>query len=184
MDPAPHNTGRSLGCVCQAPVMASFTIRSAIPADADFLTDMLVVAVNWEPHRHRSREEIMADPPLAHYVSGWMGSTDLGVVAVTPAGLPIGAAWLRYLPATDPGYGYVRDDVPELSMGVIASWRGRGVGRTLLRSVLDVARAAGVTAVSLSVERANFAARLYEAEGFRTVESFGHSHTMLVDLKA
>jgi GNAT superfamily N-acetyltransferase len=164
--------------------MASFAIRSAIPADADFLTDMLVQAVNWEPGRHRSREEIMADPALAHYVSGWMGSTDVGVVAVSPAGLPIGAAWLRFLPATDPGYGYVRDDVPELSMGVVGSWRGRGVGRALLRSVLDAARAAEVTAVSLSVERANFAARLYEAEGFQTVESFVHSDTMLLDLKA
>jgi GNAT superfamily N-acetyltransferase len=164
--------------------MASFTIRSATPADAEFLTDMLVEAVNWEPHRHRSSEEIMADPPLTHYVSGWMCSTDLGVVAVSPVGLSIGAAWLRYLPATDPGYGYVRDDVPELSMGVVASWRGRGVGRALLRSALNAARAAGVTAVSLSVERANFAARLYQAEGFRTVESFDHSDTMLADLKA
>jgi GNAT superfamily N-acetyltransferase len=105
-------------------------------------------------------------------------------VAVSPAGLPIGAAWLRYLPANDPGYGYVRDDVPELSMGVVASWRGRGVGRALLRSTLDAARAAVAMAVSLSVGRANFAARLYEAEGFRTVESFDHSDTMLADLKA
>jgi hypothetical protein len=38
--------------------------------------------------------------------------------------------------------------------------------------------------VSLSVERANFAARLYAAEGFRTVESFDHSDTMLADLEA
>jgi GNAT superfamily N-acetyltransferase len=165
-------------------MMASFTVRSATPADAEFLTDMLVEAVNWELHRHRSREDIMADPSLAHYVSGWMGSTDLGVVAVSPAGLPIGAAWLRYLPAADAGYGYVRDDVPELSMGVVASWRGRGVGRALLRSVLDAARAAGLTAVSLSVERENLAARLYAAEGFRTVGSFDHSDTMLADLEA
>ena len=164
--------------------MAAFTIRSAAPADADFLADMLVEAVNWEPHRNLSREEIMADQRLAHYVSGWMRSDDVGVVAVASTGLPIGAAWLRYRPATDPGYGYVRDDVPELSMGVVKSWRGQGVGRALLRSVLATARAAGVPAVSLSVERANFAARLYEAVGFRTVESFDRSDTMLADLEA
>lgn len=56
--------------------------------------------------------------------------------------------------------------------------------RALLRSVLETARTAGITAVSLSVERANFAARLYEAEGFRTVKSFDHADTMLADLKA
>ena len=164
--------------------MASFTIRSATRADADFLTDMLVEAVNWEPHRHRSREEIMADPLLAHYVNGWMHAHDLGVVAVSLTGLPIGAAWIRYLTATDPGYGYVRDDVPELSMGVVGPWRRRGVGRALLRSVLDAARTADVAAVSLSVERANIAARLYRAEGFRTVKSFDHADTMLVVVKA
>jgi hypothetical protein len=31
------------------PRQASVTIRSATPADAEFLTDMLVEAVNWEP---------------------------------------------------------------------------------------------------------------------------------------
>lgn len=162
--------------------MSSFTIRSATVRDADFLTEMLVEAVNWEPHRRRSREEIMADPQLGHYVNGWMDANDLGVVAESPAGNPIGGAWLRYLPENDPGFGYVRDDVPELSMGVVASWRGRGVGRTLLRSLTDAARTAGVTALSLSVERANFAARLYESEGFRTVASFDNADTMLVDL--
>ena len=78
--------------------------------------------------------------------------------------------------------GYAGDDIPELGMGVVAAWRGRGVGRTLMRSLLDAARAAGIAAVSLSVERANPAVRLYESEGFRTVESVDQSDTMLVTL--
>jgi GNAT superfamily N-acetyltransferase len=122
----------------------------------------------------------MADPGLAHYVDGWMRPGDLGVVAVASGGGPIGAAWLRYLPAK--GYGYVRDDVPELSMGVVQAWRGQGVGRALLRDVLAAARSAGVAAVSLSVERANVAARLYAAEGFRMVASLEDADTMLAEL--
>ncbi|MGC9670679.1 hypothetical protein ACNTMW_29555 [Planosporangium sp. 12N6] len=39
-------------------------------------------------------------------------------------------------------------------------------------------------AVSLSVERAHFAARLYAAEGFRTVESFEDSDTMVAEIRA
>jgi hypothetical protein len=31
---------------------------------------------------------------------------------------PIGAAWWRFLAAQDPGYGFVADDVPELSLSV------------------------------------------------------------------
>src|SRR3712207_4817044 len=126
---------------------------------------MVVAAVNWPADRDWSRERVMSDPALAHYIAGWMRPGDLGVVADAPTGAPIGAAWIRYLPADDPGYGYVRDDVPELTIGVRAEWRGRGVGRALLRAVLAAARDAGAPAVSLSVERANPAGRLYAAEG-------------------
>ncbi|MFB9234743.1 GNAT family N-acetyltransferase [Plantactinospora siamensis] len=162
--------------------MLDFTIRPARPGDAEFLADMLVAAVNWAPDSDRSREATMADPALAHYVAGWQRPDDFGVVAVDCEGAAVGAAWLRYLTAADPGYGYVADDVPELSIGVVESWRGRSVGRALLRAAWAAARDRGVRAVSLSVERANFAARLYAAEGFRTVESFRDSDTMVAEI--
>ncbi len=164
--------------------MTDLRIRAATSADSDFLVDMLVEAVNWLPERNWSREQILANPALVHYVSGWMRSDDFGLIAVDPADSPVGAAWFRYLTATDPGYGYVSDDVPELTIGVVETWRGRGVGRELLRAVLDAARQRGIRTVSLSVERANFAARLYAAEGFRTVESFEDADTMVADLSA
>lgn len=162
--------------------MTDYSIRPATPADADFLVDMLVEAINWLPERNWSREQIMANPSIAHYVTGWMRPDDFGVVAVDAVGQPVGAAWLRYLTAADPGYGYVGDDVPELTVGVVETWRGRGVGRALVRAALDAARERGVPTVSLSVERANFAARLYAAEGFRTVESFEDADTMVAGL--
>jgi GNAT superfamily N-acetyltransferase len=162
--------------------MSDFTIRAAARGDTEFLIDMLVEAINWLPERNWSRERIMADPAIAHYVSDWMRPDDLGVIAVDAAGSPVGAAWLRYLGAADRGYGYLSDDVPEMTMGVAEPWRGRGVGRVLLRAVLDAAREHGMAAVSLSVERANFAARLYSSEGFRTVESFEDSDTMVAEL--
>ncbi|NES31246.1 GNAT family N-acetyltransferase [Micromonospora terminaliae] len=143
---------------------------------------MLVEAVNWLPERNWSREQILANPELAHYVTGWPRPDDFGLVAVDAADRPVGAAWCRYLTAADPGYGYVSDDVPELTIGVVETWRGRGVGRALLRAALDAAREHGVPTVSLSVERANFAARLYAAEGFRTVESFEDADTMVAEL--
>ncbi|MGC4794708.1 N-acetyltransferase family protein [Micromonospora saelicesensis] len=162
--------------------MTDLGIRAATSADSEFLVDMLVEAVNWLPERNWSREQILANPALAHYVSGWMQPNDFGLVAVDRADGSVGAAWFRYLTAADPGYGYVSDDVPELTIGVVETWRGRGVGRMLLRAVLDAARERGIRTVSLSVERANFAARLYAAEGFRTVESFEDADTMVAEI--
>ena len=97
-------------------------------------------------------------------------------------GAPIGAAWLRLFTADDPGYGYVADDVPELSMAVAAGWRGRGVGRALLQEITRRARTAGHQAISLSVERANFAHRLYTSDSYRVVQRGPDSDTMVKEL--
>lgn len=106
-------------------------VRPARAADLDFIADMLVAAANWRPGPGLPRAEILATPSLAHYVDGWMRPTDLGVVALSAGGAPLGAAWLRYFTAADPGYRYVRDDIPELSIGVVKAgvWAGRCCGR-------------------------------------------------------
>ncbi|MEA5361474.1 GNAT family N-acetyltransferase [Amycolatopsis sp., V23-08] len=144
-------------------------LREATREDADFLADMLVEAVNWSPEwKRKSKRRVLAAPNTAHYVTGWPLDGDLGVVAEVD-GASVGAAWLRFFTADDPGYGFVAADVPELSLGVVAARRGRGVGRALMRAVEDRARTAGIERISLSVERKNFAQRLYLAEGYEVV---------------
>ena len=160
-----------------------YTIRPAVASDAGFLADMLVEAVNWSTEwRPKSRDRILSAPDTAHYVAGWPRDTDLGVLAEAD-GQPVGAAWVRFRPAADPGYGFVGADVPELSIGVAAGWRGRGVGRALLRAIAGQARAHGIARISLSVERKNYAQRLYLSEGYRVVDSSdAQSDTMIKDL--
>ena len=151
------------------------TMRAATADDTAFLESMLVESANWQPDRNWSKERILAE--LAHYVAGWPRPTDLGVIALDPDGRPIGAAWLRYFEAEEGSYGFVSADVPELSIAVVAEWRGQGVGRALLRELH--ARRTGP--ISLSVERANPAIELYRSEGYRTVASGRDSDTMLRD---
>lgn len=152
--------------------------RPATAEDADFLFDMLVEAVNWTPDRHLSRSTVAADPTLVRYIDGWPRQGDFGIVAEAE-GVPIGAAWVRLFTANEPGYGYIADDVPELSMGVVEKWRGLGVGRGLLQEMTRRARSVRIRAISLSVERANFAHRLYMSEGYRVVERGPDSDTMV-----
>ena len=174
------------------------------------MADMLVEAVNWSPEwKPRSRQRVLADSKTARYIAGWPRDTDLGVIAeaaglapATPTGPPpagpppadppsaespsaesAGAAWLRFLPTAEPGYGFVAEDVPELTIGVAASWRNRGLGRALLRSIAAEARAQGISQISLAVERKNHAQRLYLSEGYRIVDaSDKDADTMIKDL--
>jgi ribosomal protein S18 acetylase RimI-like enzyme len=164
--------------------MNGIHFRTATVDDAEFLAEMLVEAVNGSVDGHWSRDEIMQTPELARYIDYWMRPGDLGVIASTPERFPVGAAWLRHWTAVNSGYGYIADDVPELSIAVTPPWRGRGVGRKLTQEILEVARKSKIRAVSLSVSRANFAAGLYTEEGFQVVESFEDSDTMVADLTA
>ena len=158
-----------------------FALRPAVASDAGFLASMVVAAVTWDPASEPAAPDaVLADPRNAHYVEGWPRAGDLGVVAVDPAGAPVGAAWLRLFEPDDPGYGFVAPDVPELSLGVVEAWRRRGVGGALLREVVDLGAAHGYDRISLSVERANPAQRLYQAEGFVVVGSGVDADTMLL----
>ena len=63
----------------------------------------------------------------------------------TPHGEPIGAAWYRMLPRSDPGFGYVGTGVPELIIGVRPIWRAHGVGRALLQALVRAGARARAT---------------------------------------
>ena len=159
----------------------SVVFRSAGRGDAAFLIKMLVQATFWRPDGPRGNfEDVAGQPELAHYVAGWPRPSDLGVVA--EAGHPVGAAWLRFFAADDPGYGFVDAETPEMAMGVVPSWRGRGVGSGLLDTLIVAARDAGSVALSLSVEPDNPARRLYERFGFQQVGDADGSLTMLLRL--
>jgi GNAT superfamily N-acetyltransferase len=158
-------------------------LREATAEDADFLLDMLVEASNWSGEERIGRSAVLRDPQLHHYVSAWPRADDFGVVAMD-RDRAVGAAWARRFSARDPGYGFVAPDVPELSMAVVSAQRGRGIGRRMLESMIELARRRGCRALSLSVEDGNRVARLYRAVGFRPVGRHGNSETMLLELHA
>ncbi len=74
---------------------------------------------------------------------------------VAEDGPPVGAAWLRLLPEHDRGYGFVDAETPELSIGVVPTHRGRGIGSLLLEALVGSAREQRHEALSLSVEPDN-----------------------------
>jgi len=145
---------------------------------------MLVEACNWSGDREVERRDVASHPHLRHYVADWPGPQDFGLISVADDGAPLGAAWARLFSAENPGYGFVASDVPELSMAVLASQRGRGIGRRLLESLIVCARANGWRALSLSVGDGNPVVRLYRAAGFVTVERVETSNSMVLDLRA
>jgi ribosomal protein S18 acetylase RimI-like enzyme len=156
-------------------------LRDATAEDVPALTAALFQAVNWNSTVRFALPDILANPQLAHYVSGWPRPGDFGIVAVADSA-PVGAAWCRTFLAEGPGYGFVAADVPEASIGVAPAWRGHGIGTALLDELIARARANGLRAISLSVESGNRARALYERAGFRVVRRVADSDVMVLEL--
>lgn len=144
---------------------------------------MLVTAAFWRPDEPGgSVTEVLSQAQLAHYVVGWPRPGDLGVIALDGQ-QSVGAAWVRLLPESDPGYGFVDAATPEMSMGVVRAWRGRGIGSRLLDALIAAGREQGLASLSLSVEPDNHARILYERVGFRQVDEVSGSLTMFLRLQ-
>jgi GNAT superfamily N-acetyltransferase len=142
-------------------------IRKGSPADVPFMRSMLAHAYGWRVNA------LDADIPLTRYVDNWGRAGDVAVIA-HETGNRTGAAWLRLFTANEPGYGFVDEQTPELSISVVPSRRRHGVGQELLDALLEKARAEGHTQVSLSVEQDSPAVAFYERNGFtRAGESQG-----------
>lgn len=160
-------------------------IRPAVADDAGFLTHMLTLAADWRPGAAvRTEAETLADPALAHYVTGWPRPGDGGVVALEAAGHPLGAAWFRCFEADHPGFGFISPTTPEVSIAVLPAARRTGVGTALMVALVDTARARAIPRLSLSVEVDNPARRLYERLGFTVCSRSSGAVTMVLEIAA
>ncbi|MEX2323890.1 MAG: GNAT family N-acetyltransferase [Acidimicrobiia bacterium] len=152
-----------------------FRIREATEHDEPFLVDMLYEALFVPRGDPRLRRAVVDEPELARYVRDFGSQPgDAGWVAETVSGDPAGAVWVRRFGSDAPGYGFVDEDTPEVSIAVVAKWRGHGLGTALMGRLLG-----SVTRCSLSVDDRNRAVSLYERFGFEVVRTDNHSVTLL-----
>lgn len=154
-------------------------LRPATSDDLPLLCEMLIEAAFWRSSDVKPpADRELTDPFLERYVEGWPRDGEFGVVA-EEGGHPLGAAWCRFFTAAEPGYGFVDEAVPELSVAVRPGSRRRGVGTAMLREILRQASDRNLERLSLSVERDNPSVSLYERLGFETRGSVGNAWTMV-----
>ena len=159
-------------------------IRPVTADDLPFLRKMMYEAARWNPDWPREpMEEVLAEPILLRYSQGWGRHGDGGVIAEIE-GEPVGAAWYRLFTDDTPGYGFVDEKTPELSIAVVPLHRRKGIGETLLRALMVQAREEGFQALSLSVAVHNRSRMMYERAGFERVreEAEGESWVMRAEL--
>jgi len=135
------------------------------------MRSLLTHAYNW--HVNVLETEI----PVGRYVDNWGRRGDRALVAMED-GHRVGAAWYRLFRASAPGYGFVDEQTPELTVVVVPSRQGRGIGLELLRHLVELARNDGHAGLSVSIERDHPEVDVYAAEGFEHVRADGSSVTL------
>ena len=140
--------------------------------DVRFLRDMLRHAYHWR---------LAQDPelPVYRYVQNWGRRGDAGVIAFEGRNV-YGAAWYRLFGSREPGFGFVDETTPELTIAVVPSRRGHGTGSELLEALLERARGDGFAQISLSAEHGQTA--FYERHGFSPARQEDGAVTMLATL--
>jgi GNAT superfamily N-acetyltransferase len=141
--------------------------------DVRFLRDMLRHAYYWRIDEDRER-------PTYRYVQNWGRPGDAGVIALQGPH-PAGAAWYRLFSERQPGFGFVDEQTPELTIAVVPNRRRHGTGKELLTALLERARSDGYDAISLSAAKEQVP--YYERFGFRSVTETPYAVTMRLPLE-
>ena len=90
----------------------------------------------------------------------------------------MGAIWVRIMN----DYGHIDNDTPSLAMSVFPQYRGQGIGTLLLQQLLLVEKSFGYSKISLSVQKNNYAVKMYKKAGFLVVAENSEEYIMTVNL--
>lgn len=159
----------------------TISIRPIRGGEEEFLREMLYHALYVLAGSEPFPRGIVDNPEIGRYVQSWGRAGDEALIAVDDSDQrPVGAIWMRLWAGADRGYGYVGDDIPELSMAVLPEYRGKGIGSALLTRLLEDAEGR-FACISLSVSTSNPAMGLYLRFGFESVAEAGDSVTAPAD---
>lgn len=140
----------------------------------DFLYEAIFIPEGVEP----PAREIIERPELKLYYEGFgSGRADHCIVAEED-GQVVGAVWTR----TMNDYGHIDDETPSFAISLYKEYRGRGIGTRLMKEMLELLRSQGYKKASLAVQKANYAVRMYEKVGFKTVDENDEEYIMVCEL--
>ena len=148
--------------------------KGEIPLLEDFLYEAIFIP---EGVAAPSRE-IIGQEDLQVYVRDFGRLPDDHCLVAEVDGKVVGAVWVRVMD----DYGHIDDQTPSLAISLYKDYRNRGIGTQLLQRMLDLLREIGYHQVSLSVQKANYALRMYQKAGFEVIADRGEEVLMVCRL--
>ena len=153
-------------------------LRELRESETELLKDFLYEAIFIPEGMTPPDREIIELPELKIYYENFgTGRADYCIVA-DDNGRVIGAVWTRIMN----DYGHVDDETPSFAISLYKEYRGRGIGTKLMENMLALLKDKGYKKASLAVQKANYAVRMYEKVGFKTVDENDEEYIMICNL--
>lgn len=153
-------------------------IRELKECEYSILSDFLYEAVFIPEGVTPPDKSIISLPELQIYIADFGKNKGDTALAVEIEGCIVGVVWARIMKA----YGHVDDETPSLALSLYKKYRGLGIGTQLMKKMLNLLKERGYEKVSLSVQKANYAVKLYEKTGFKIVDENEEEYIMVRDL--
>lgn len=90
----------------------------------------------------------------------------------------VGAVWVRVMN----DYGHIEAGVPSFAISLYKEYRGCGIGTALMKRMIQELKIRGYEKASLSVQKANYAVKLYKNVGFEIVDENEEEYMMVCRL--
>lgn len=140
----------------------------------DFLYEAIFIPEGVEP----PAREIIHLPELKIYYENFgTGEADYCIVAEDDSRV-IGAVWTRIMN----DYGHIDDETPSFAISLYKEYRGQGTGTRMMNEMLALLKEKGYKQASLAVQKSNYAVRMYEKVGFKTVDENEEEYIMVCEL--
>lgn len=153
-------------------------IRPIRPEELPLLDDFLYEAIFIPEGVAAPPRSIIEQEDLQVYVKDFGRRPDDYCLVAERDGKIVGTVWVRVMD----DYGHVDDRTPSLAISLYKEYRNQGIGTELLGRMLELLRREGYRRVSLSVQKANYALRMYQKAGFETIADRGEEVLMLCRL--
>ena len=123
-------------------------------------------------------KSIIENEELQVYVRDFGRQKDDRCLVAECDGKVVGAVWTRVMD----DYGHIADGIPSLAMSLYKDYRNKGIGTALLEQMLQLLREEGYRQVSLSVQKENYAVRMYRKVGFVVLNETNDEYIMVHNL--
>ncbi|MBR2227129.1 MAG: GNAT family N-acetyltransferase [Bacteroidales bacterium] len=158
--------------------MKENVIREIRPEEIPLLNDFLYEAIFIPEGVPAPPRSIIEHEDLQVYVRDFGKKADDRCLVAEVDGKIVGAVWTRVMD----DYGHIADGIPSLAISLYKGCRNQGIGTELLREMLQLLRRDGYPKVSLSVQKDNYAFRMYQKAGFKVLKETEEEYLMVCGL--